>query len=212
MSNINTKLQRKIELTQTFELLTILFYGLYTFKLFLTFRISKMKYLFLLTAILINLSNWTNAAPLASQKGGNCYTVDIPDYMTRTYNLNDVATLQFQNVTKEAYTIVIDDSKEQLQSVGMKFVNPKEFLESFTSTYMPDVTNRQLSGSTDFVVNGNSHSQSELTWTNDGIDFYMLITAVETPNNFYKILSWTLREFKDTLKPDYIKISKSLKD
>jgi hypothetical protein len=152
------------------------------------------------------------AAPFSTKKGGNCYNLDIPEYMTRTFQLNDVASLQYQNVNKEAYCIVIDDSKEQLEALGIKFVNPTEFLESFVAGYMTDVENRKVSANTEFQANGNKHCQTELTWKSEGNDFYMLITVVETNNSYYKILSWTLSKFKDTLKPDFVKISKSLKD
>jgi hypothetical protein len=152
------------------------------------------------------------ASPFRPEKGGNCYTIEIPEYMTRTYQLNDVATLQYQNVAKEAYTIVIDDSKDQLHNLGVKFIDSKDFLDNFTATYMEGAENRKISETTKFESNNNKHAQCEMSWSNEGIDFFMLITVVETNNNYYKILSWTIQDNKSTLYDDFVKISKSLQD
>ena len=77
---------------------------------------------------------------------------------------------------------------------------------------MADAKNRKLSQVTEFEINGNKNAQTELTWSTDDTDYYMLITVVESKENFYKILCWTITENKDMLKNDFINISKSLKD
>ena len=170
-----------------------------------------MKFLLLISAFFI-LTSALYSTPFTTQKGGHCYTIDIPDYMISTYNLNDVASIQYENTAKEAYTIVIEDSKSQLESVGIKFMNPNEFLTQFISNYLLDAVDRKLGSTSEFVANGNNHSQTELSWTQEEDKFFMLITVVETKTHFYKILSWSLVENKQTLYDDFMKISKSLKD
>lgn len=149
---------------------------------------------------------------LSTIQGGHCYTVEIPDYMTKSFQLNDVATLQYQNTSKEAYVIVIEDAKDHLQNVGMKFVDSRDFLEYFVSDYKKGSDNRELSDISEFKSNSNEHAQIELKWSEDDLDFYMLITAVETDTHFYKIMCWTTSEYADMLKDDYLAISRSLKD
>lgn len=153
-----------------------------------------------------------SAQSLKTQKGGHCFTVDIPGYMVKTYDLNDVASLQYQNTLKEAYTIVIEDEKDQLRNYGLSFSDAKDFLDDFLADYLEGAENRNVSPITTFTANGNDHAQTELTWSNEGNDFYMLITGVETSTHFYKILCWTLAANKESLKSDYFAISKSLKD
>ncbi len=148
----------------------------------------------------------------SNKQGGHCFTMDIPDYMTKTYALNDASSLQYQNTSKEAYVIVIDDDKDHLESLGMKFINSKDFLENFVNDYKKDSKKRKLTTITEFDFNGNSHAQVELTWKEDDTDFYMLITVVETKTHFYKILCWTVNDNLDKLKDDYLNISKSVKD
>lgn len=147
-----------------------------------------------------------------NKQGGNCFMMDIPDYLTKTFNLNDAASLQYQNVSKEAYVIVIEDDKEQLESLGMKFVSAKDFLNHFMKDFHKDATNRKESAVSEFESNKNQHAQTELTWLDDSVNFYMLVTCVQTSNHFYKILCWTVAENKEILKPDFVRISKSLKD
>ncbi|MBX3042804.1 MAG: hypothetical protein KIT33_12885 [Candidatus Kapabacteria bacterium] len=138
--------------------------------------------------------------------------MDIPDYMLPTYQLNDVASLQYENITREAYTLVIDDSKDRLEYLGMKFMNPTEFLLKFTDSYLLEAENRKISDVKEFSNNGNLIAQAELSWTQEGNDFFMIISVIETKTHFYKLLSWSLLENRDQQYDDFIKISKSLKD
>jgi hypothetical protein len=166
----------------------------------------------LFTIALLIGSFTTFAQGFTSQKGGHCYTMDIPDYMLKTYELNDVASLQYINSAKEAYVIVIEDVKEQLQDVGIKFSNAKDFLKHFTADYKKDAKKRKLSSITEFESNGNGHAQVELSWKEDDTDFYMLITAVESKTHFYKVMCWTTVNNLDLLKEDFLTMSKTIKD
>lgn len=144
--------------------------------------------------------------------GGHVYTMSIPDYMVKTYELNDVATLQYQNSSKEAYIVVIEDAKDQLESLGMKFTSANNFLEEFIKDYKTDNDNRAVKNNLTFKASGNDCAQLELYWTEDETDFFMLITAIETKTHFYKILNWTITDNVKTLKNDFQAIAKSLRD
>ncbi len=170
-----------------------------------------MKYLTLIIVTLFVFSN-SSAQQFATKQGGHCFTMDIPEYMTISYDLNDVATLQYQNAAKEAYVIAIDDSKNHLEFLGLKFMNAREFLDDFIAEYKKDAEKRKLGPIKEFVANDNKHAQVELSWKDDDDDYVMLITAVETKTHFYKILCWTLKDKKDKLEKDFITISASLKD
>ena len=166
----------------------------------------------LFLAVFIMASFEASAQGFSVKQGGHCYNLEIPGYMTKSFQLNDVASLQFQNISKEAYVIVIEDAKDHLESVGMKFVNAKDFLEYFISDYKSGTENRTVSEVNEFKSNGNDHAQVELTWLEDDTDLFMLITAVETDTHFYKIMCWTTIDYLTILKEDYKHISKSLKD
>jgi len=170
-----------------------------------------MKYL-ILTIATIFIINQVSAQEFTTKKGGHCFTMDIPDYMAISYDLNDVATLQYQNVVKEAYIIAIDDSKNHLEFVGLKFMNAREFLDDFIGEYKKDADKRKQGEIKEFVANDNKHAQVTLSWTDEEVDYAMLITTVETKTHFYKILCWTLKDNKDKLFNDFVTIAASLKD
>ena len=164
----------------------------------------------LATITLVLASETLNAQSFTSQKGGVCYTLDIPDYMAKTFELNDVASLQYMNTQKEAYVIVIDDDKDQLEELGIKFSNVTEFFDNFTTDYMAGAEGRTMSETVTFNNNGNDHAQTELKWTSDGINYFMLITTIETAGHYYKLLCWTVEENKDNLLVDFKRIASSL--
>ena len=64
-----------------------------------------MKFLLLISAFFI-LTSALYSTPFTTQKGGHCYTIDIPDYMISTYNLNDVASIQYENTAKDRKSVV----------------------------------------------------------------------------------------------------------
>ncbi len=171
---------------------------------------SHILLAFLFTAVLF-VGN-AHAQTLSPVKGGHCFTLSVPTFLTKTYDLNDVASLQYQNTQRDAYLIVIYDEKGHLESVGVKFTDSKDFLDSFLADYMIDATNRKTTPAKVFQANGNGHAQSELTWSEDGANFFMLVTAVETKEHFYKILCWTSATNKDRLLNDFVALSKTLKE
>jgi hypothetical protein len=138
--------------------------------------------------------------------------MDIPAYLTRTFQLNDVASLQYQNSSRSVYVIVIEDDKTQLESLGIKFVNAKDFLDNFANDFKKDFKDRKQVNPKEFLQNGHSHAQVELYWTEEDSKFYMLITGVETPEHFYKIMCWTPLENKSKVNDDFLRISGSLKE
>ncbi len=174
-----------------------------------------MKKVILLFIITLSFST-VFAQSFGAVKGGHCYTLEVPNYMEKTFTLNEDATLQYQNTAKEAYVIVLDDDKDELKEYGMKFVDAHDFLDFFTKDYKKDAKVRKLGKASDFSINGNKCAQVDFSWEEEdenGIfNGYMLITAVETKGHFYKILCWTVNTNKDLLKEDFKKISQSLKD
>ncbi len=152
-----------------------------------------------------------NAQKWSTQKGGHCYTMEIPDYLIKTFDLNDVASLQYKNEAKEAYVIVIEDNKQHLESLGMKFLNAEDFLENFLQDYRTE-GNREFTPVANFQANGNDFSQVEMTWEQENLAFFMLVTSVETKTHFYKVLCWTIKENRNMFIDDFKKIAKSLKD
>jgi hypothetical protein len=170
-----------------------------------------MKYV--LMTVLIGLSIQLFGQTAFERKtGGHSYTMEIPDYMQRVFDLNEVATLQYLSEDPEAYMVVIEDRKEELDYFGLSFEGPEDFLKNFTDTYNVNAENRKLEEVINFHGNGNKFSQVKMTWTIEEVDYLMLITSVETNTHFYKILAWTSLANRDALLDDFIRMSSSIRD
>lgn len=169
----------------------------------------------LLLSILLLLASFSAAqaqTQFTERKGGHSYSMEIPSYMVKTYELNDVASLQYFNKNKEAYAIVIEDSKDELETKGLLFENATEFLDNFATDYKKDEKRRKLSKTKAFESNGNQVAQNELKWTDEDGDFFMLLTVVETKTHFYKVICWTIAANAPQLKEDFKHLSASIKD
>jgi len=171
-----------------------------------------MNKFFTLIFIFLLAAEVSGQSRFVTQKGGHSYTMDVPDYMLKTFDLNDAATLEYQNKAKEAYVIVIEDSKEELASLGIKYVSSKEFLEDFLKTYQEDAADRVVGAITESTSGGNAISQASFTWKSDDVETYMIVSAVSTKTHFYKVLGWTIAGNKSLLENDLRSMAKSLRD
>jgi hypothetical protein len=144
--------------------------------------------------------------------GGHEYTLEVPDYLKRTFDLNDVATLQCKNILKDVYLIVIEDDKKELESLEIDFPSTTDFLNYFVKDYNTEAEDRTQSEVVEFENNGNNFSQVELTFKDEAGEYFMLITAVQTKTHFYKIMNWTKLVEKDIYYADFKRTAKSLQD
>jgi hypothetical protein len=159
--------------------------------------------------LLLSLSSF-GQSKFNEKKIGHIYYVSVPDYMIETDQLNDVASLQFQNTIKEAYVIVIEDSKKSLTKAGMGFSGPREFYDGFAKDFFN--AEDEIGNIKDIKVNGNDAVQVEVKRKFNELDIIYLVTVIETQSHFYKMLSWTLAGNWDSLVDDFKKIAASLHD
>lgn len=175
-----------------------------------------MKKLILL-AYLSGISLCFSQTKFSEQKAGHIFFVSVPEYMVKTISLNDAATAQYMNASKNAYLIVIADSKEDLELSGQKFVSPKDFHDTNIAPLKAPENSPVETEGVEFVLNGNKYFQSELSVTlkeDDGskMNISYLVTYVETKTHFYQILCWSLTPDFKNLQADFKKIASSLKD
>lgn len=147
---------------------------------------------------------------------GHVVKLSVPDYMKRTSGLNDDACLEFQNPVKEVYTIVIQDSKEDLKLSDITYDGIEEFYEVVFKDFGvgENYSNRKLGtpkkktiGNYNFFYNECTLRDKELE-----LDLYYVMGLVETPNSFYQVMSWTLLENKEKFKKDFENIIFTLKE
>lgn len=148
----------------------------------------------------------------------NKFSIEVLDSMTETNQLNAEATLQYQNLFQELYTVIIEESEQDLkESIENKIIDDFS-LDIFGYTNLikqsfenlPSIT--KVSPTTDLIINGNKAK----TFTVDGkindIEIFYLVTIVKGSKTFYQITSWTLLDKKEKVSPKYEKIAKTFKE
>jgi len=149
------------------------------------------------------------------------YSVNIPEDLTVTTSLNDVASLQYNNIYSEKYVIVIDEDKQSFIDI-LKSLNAfdpsKELIDEYADI--------QISG---FGENLSISNQSKVMKTKiNGMDarlfaFDATIDGVVDPisywtgyyvgeDNLYTIMAWTLKSMKNDYEKEANGILQSLKE
>lgn len=151
----------------------------------------------------------------------NDYSIGIPTYMTKTASLNDAASLQFQNIFKETYVIVIDESKEE-------FIKVYEELETYDSTQsvVSNYGNTQIQLITSKLevvtakkelkklkINGLNAATTEIDGKVEGVEFPIsyFLTFIEGNKKLYMMMAWTMQKKKDTYRSTFNQIARSFK-
>jgi hypothetical protein len=146
------------------------------------------------------------------------YSMHIPKFMTKATKLNEEASLQYQNIFRETYVIVIDENKEE-------FINAYTELDSFDtlrsviSNYADTQVQLITSGATvinrteisTLTINGLDAARTEIDASLEGIKapITYFLTFVEGKETLYMIMAWTLQDKKDTHRAMFEEMAKS---
>lgn len=132
------------------------------------------------------------------------YKMKVPTTMSAVTDLNDEASLQFQNIFKELYLIVIDEDISEFNisivDNGIDDVYSQDldgYCNLLIDVFTEDVVTSNQTEFIDLTINGLSARQIEIDGEVDGIPVYYCYTFIEGEKNFYQILSWTLLEKKE---------------
>jgi hypothetical protein len=178
----------------------------------------NLKQLLFFTVIpILSASQSFSQTKFVEQKAGHVIYMSVPDYMVKTSSLNDVASMQYMNKVKEAYVVVIEDAKEDLEAEGTKYANLKDFHDSVIESLKSEDPKAQESKPTEFQQNGNKFYQTELNatlQTEDGkeIKVTYLVTYIESKTHYYQILCWTLANNYKDLVGDFKKTAATIRD
>jgi hypothetical protein len=182
---------------------------------------------FILSLVLLSCS----LLPNKDEKGDNVeleavssldgdFSLSIPAYMTKATTLNDDASLQYQNMFKEVYVIVIGEDKQE-------FINTFKKLDNYDTTRSPvsnyaDVqvqatsANMNVISKTDIVrskINGMRAAATEMDASVEGVStpITYFLTFFEGKEKMYMIMAWTFQSKKDTYRNTFDKMAKSFK-
>lgn len=149
------------------------------------------------------------------------YQMSIPNYMKQTNQLNDEASLQYNNLFKETYVIVIDESKEQFVSaINEAGINESSHstIESYRDIQMQllreniNISNEKISEKK--TLNGMNSEQVAFVGKISGVDdeISYILTFIEGENDLYMIMGWTLNKYSKKYTNTFLQIADSFKE
>ncbi len=131
------------------------------------------------------------------------YSMDIPGFLDRTTDLNEDASLQYQNIFKELYVIVIDESAAEFQKAlvdnGLDSLYTDD-LAGYSDLLMLGI-NMELgnSGETEFEeknINGLDARLLNMETQFDGMDIYYQFAYLKGKEYYYQVMAWCLANRK----------------
>ena len=146
------------------------------------------------------------------------FSVEVPNTMKKTTKLNGEATLQLQNVKEELYLIVIKENKEEIDALFRSQGEGEEVFKKFSEATLLYLTATldQLEPSelklTEKTIHNLPVQTVDFTARIGGLDIYYKFSAFQGKDNYYQVLTWTLKEYKEKNQADMDKMSTSFKE
>ncbi len=144
------------------------------------------------------------------------YRMDIPVYMKETTGLNDDASLQFKNIFKETYVVVIDEDKETFIQTFMdmgEYDTTLSVVENYQAIQLGYLSeNLEITSQVNLEIkeiNQRNARMTEIDGKLDDISISYLMTYVEGDQNVYMIMAWTLADRKIKYQNAFMAMSKS---
>lgn len=150
----------------------------------------------------------------------NIYSLEVPDFMTESKILHEEASLQYQNLFREFYMVVIDEPIEEFNAL----IEMEAFL---AESYTPNLTgyanllidnmesavdDSEVSEVQDIKINGLPARYFQLTGTVEGIDIFYQIAYLQGKEKYYQLVVWTEQKSKEKYAPAMEKIIMSFKE
>ncbi|MDD4971120.1 MAG: hypothetical protein PHT07_16960 [Paludibacter sp.] len=147
-------------------------------------------------------------------KVGHIFYVSLPDYMSKTTGLNDASVIQFKNSVKDIAGFIIEDNKEELDLLEMKFSSIDDFYENFIKDFLIKQKNRTISQPVSQMIGNNKFIECDATYydKDSKMKIYYFVGIVETKDAYYKVLCFGGLESKDKYKADFQKTLYSIRD
>lgn len=151
------------------------------------------------------------------------YSMKLPDYLTEGYDLNDEASLQYQNTKDEVYVIVLDESKEDFVSMYRDILEDYDSTKSAVDNYatkqmesieenMETVTSKSTIRKS--KLNGCDARIVDVIGTQTGIADGMGFTVafIEGKETLYMLMTWTFEKDKPKFQDDMDKMINSFRE
>lgn len=144
----------------------------------------------------------------------NLYNVEIPSSLSKTYDLNDEASLQYENVDEDVYLIVLDENKKEVKNAVNELLEDEELIDIYAylqfTTFATDYDFKNYLKKS--IINGLKARQLDVVNHLDEHDVFYKMSCYEGKTNLYFLVTWTTLENKDRLNPVLQNIINSFKE
>lgn len=130
------------------------------------------------------------------------YVIELPTFLSESTQLNDDATLQYQNIFKEVYIIVIDESKkethESLTNIGLEDAYSIDF-KGYTKLLSSSLErNIQMKNKTekDTLINSLQAKILKFEGKVEGFEVFYEVAYINGLEDYYQVMTWTLLKNK----------------
>lgn len=134
------------------------------------------------------------------------FELRVPQAWKKASNLNAVAVLQAENRAKEAYALLIVDPKAPFSGTALG-----AFADTQIQKFQQALTSAQVTGPNLVIINKDEALQYEIKGAADGVDVVYLYTFIETPDNFLKVVTWSLADKYQDNKPALAAVTASVR-
>jgi len=160
-----------------------------------------------LSLLFVSCNSNTEYKPI---KVKNKFSLELPDFLSEAQNLNPEASLQYQNPLKEFYVIVLDEPRSNFPDEAG--INLEGYKDMLMENLKANLESPSFSEERDTVINGLKAKLFSLTDKTKGLEISYKFAYIESKNNFYQILTWTLANRKDKFSADMDRIIASFKE
>jgi hypothetical protein len=136
----------------------------------------------------------------------NEYSIKLPKYMTVAKNLNDEASLQYQNIFKETYVIVLDEDKQEFIDTFIdlgEYDSTLSVIENYGNVQVKSMSENMTMKSDGNLaalkINNRDAQTIQFDANIEGVkgDIAYYLTFVEGDDKVYMIMAWTLANRKE---------------
>lgn len=177
----------------------------------------RKTFLFILAILLLQSCGSGDKEQLVTI--GDKYSLSIPAFLTKVYNLNDDASLQYQHAWKEFYVLALDETKEEMQQSLLEN-DLTDYYENNIEGYsklviigiLESLNNPYQSNMIDTTVNNMPAKLTTLNGRVEGIDIFYSIGFYEGKDRYYQVWAFTLSSKQHSYMSKMERILYSLKE
>ncbi|MBA3706642.1 MAG: hypothetical protein H0W84_12305 [Bacteroidetes bacterium] len=171
--------------------------------------LKRLLYFIILPFMLASCQHETSFTEV---KVNDRYSIEVPEYLQPCADLHKDASLQYQNIEKDIYAIVINEKKITMQDYNLDYDIDLYFKSIASQPFLEAIKDGKVSTPLSKQINGNKALVTEITGKLEQTDVYYKLAVIESPYEFYQVLIWTRAENKEKYENDMITMIESFKE